>query len=242
MLNLPLQTDWHPTDPVEDFLLDNAWMNILGAVQHTPYFARYMRSSSPVALGGKQLPRIIAERFLILSSRLEHEIARPSLDEPGRQEQYKHVAGNSLLLLGTVLALSRTEPSSIIPPQIMLKLSSFLRRWKARHKGTFLGSVSARVHHFLSARLQRPRSLQALPEGDASVPASQADSGTEVVKPRKFGKPCSLPLCDVNENLRQCGRYLCFHELSLPRLADHPEFRCKTVRYVGFLCAVTPRL
>ncbi|KAJ7456942.1 hypothetical protein FB451DRAFT_598732 [Mycena latifolia] len=188
-LDLPFPADWDPNS-VDDFLLDNAWMNMLVAVQHTPYFTRYVRSSSPVADAGKHLPRVLAERFLTLSSRLEHEIARPTPGQPGRQERYKFIAAKSLLLLGTLLRLSRSEPRALLRPQTAARLSSFLRRWKTRHHGIFLGAVSGRLHYFLTARLQRDRLTQ--------PPTELAAKTTR--------RPCSLPSCPVRDNLQACGR------------------------------------
>ncbi|KAJ6578846.1 hypothetical protein DFH09DRAFT_1148480 [Mycena vulgaris] len=190
-LDLPSPADWDPNS-VDDFLLDNAWMHMLLAVSYTPYFSRYIRSSSPVAVAGKHLPRIVAERFLILSSRLEHEIAKPSPDEPGRQQRYTFLAITSLALLATLLRLSRSEPSVIIGPQTASRLSSFLRRWKTRHRGSFLGTVSNRVHYLLSAKPQQDR------------PPPAADP---VAKPaRKFLSLCSLPSCQVKGTFQACGR------------------------------------
>ncbi|KAJ7080004.1 hypothetical protein B0H15DRAFT_857664 [Mycena belliarum] len=189
-INLPFPADWDP-NAVEDFLLDNAWMNMLVAVQHTPYFNRYFRSSSPVADPGKRFPQVLAERFLTLAPRLEHEISRSSPGHPGRQERSKFVAAKSLLILGTLLRLSRLEPRVLLPRQLVARLSSFLRRWKTRHHGVFLGAISGRLHFFITARIPRP--------SPAPDPPSEPP-----VKPMR--KPCSLPSCPVRDNLQTCGR------------------------------------
>ncbi|KAJ7699379.1 hypothetical protein B0H17DRAFT_1049605 [Mycena rosella] len=229
-LALPFPADWDP-EVADDFLLDNAWTNMLVAVQHTPYFTRYVRSSAPAADAGKHLPRVLAERFLTLASRLEHEIARPS----PRQDRYKFVAAKSLLLLGTLLRLSRAEPRSVLGPQTAARLGSFLRRWKARHHGIFLGAVSGRLHYFLTTRLHRDRAPQLGPPpettggetsattatnamtGEASaMTATSATTGetstTTTATTAPLKRRCSFPSCPVRDNLQACGR-------------------CRTVRY-----------
>lgn len=47
-----------------DFLLNNSYMEMISAVSHTPYFAKFLRSRLPVAAGGKRLINTLAERVV----------------------------------------------------------------------------------------------------------------------------------------------------------------------------------
>ncbi|KAJ6560693.1 hypothetical protein B0H10DRAFT_2118877, partial [Mycena sp. CBHHK59/15] len=195
-LNLPVQTDCNPSDPssVMDFPLDNAWLKILVAVQHIPYFAKYLRSLHPSAVMGKQLPQVIAERLLSLSDRFEERIIGASGGHPGIEDHHMDIAIDAVQLLSTLLThFSRgSDMDSIIPPQTAARLLPFLAAWKTRHDGQFLGNVSERVYNYLSPSTQRN-------------PVWRAQSEA-VRRAWKNWLVCGLPTCQVETGLKACGK------------------------------------
>src|SRR5580698_665226 len=67
------------TDPelVVDFRCWNVYVEMMVQIQHTPYFAKYLRSSKPIAAKGKLLPRVLAERLLERAPRWDQLMLRP---------------------------------------------------------------------------------------------------------------------------------------------------------------------
>ncbi|KAJ7271039.1 hypothetical protein C8J57DRAFT_296185 [Mycena rebaudengoi] len=195
-LNLPVQTDWHPVDPTTklDLPLKNPWLSLLVSVQHTPYFAKYFRSSHPTATDGKQLPRIIAERLVSLSERLESRMTTPIPNQPGIQEYYGDIAANALQFLSTLLThfSHRSDIHTIIPPQTIAQLLPSVSKWRVRHRGQFLGDVSFRVQAYLSGMMQRDPELKSFSE--------------EARKTWKNWEVCGLPSCQIKKDLKACGK------------------------------------
>ncbi|KAJ6589004.1 hypothetical protein B0H19DRAFT_227597 [Mycena capillaripes] len=59
LLDLPTPTDATTPDEqqlVLDFPTSNPWHEILVCIQHIPYLAKYLRSTTPIAAPGKRLP------------------------------------------------------------------------------------------------------------------------------------------------------------------------------------------
>ncbi|KAJ7280249.1 hypothetical protein C8J57DRAFT_950589, partial [Mycena rebaudengoi] len=58
-----------PKELASDLSVNNPWHEMLVAVQHTPYFSKYLRTSSPIAASRKKLPRVLVERLTAVASR-----------------------------------------------------------------------------------------------------------------------------------------------------------------------------
>ncbi|KAJ7675435.1 hypothetical protein B0H17DRAFT_1207624 [Mycena rosella] len=77
LLDLPVPTDAMgeiEQAMVADFSSNNPWHEMLVRIQHIPYFAKYLRSSSLIAAAGKRLPQILADRLTNVSAKWEKDM------------------------------------------------------------------------------------------------------------------------------------------------------------------------
>jgi len=51
--------------------LYNAYLEMMVQIQHIPYFVKYLRSNTPLAIPGKRLPSVLAQRLLDLAPYLD---------------------------------------------------------------------------------------------------------------------------------------------------------------------------
>ena len=81
----PPSTSFPKTETNEDLTLHNAYLEMLVATQHTPYFAKYLRSSDPRATDNTRLAPVLASRLFALAPRWDQQIFNPPSD---RQPDY----------------------------------------------------------------------------------------------------------------------------------------------------------
>ena len=189
-----------PQEMAEDFKVNNTYIEMLGAISHTPYFAKYFRSQLPSAEGGKRLMRVLAQRLIELSPSWDRKMLHPPVDrEPG---YYESAAGTAIQLLSTLLAAFIKEPKEspiLLSREMKVALLPWLKKWEKRYLGReFLGRVCNRTRCQL--------------EGNAEVKKDAKD----VRKALKNWMICGKPGCESTSNLKACGRSVIF---SLPNLS-----------------------
>ncbi|KAJ6602381.1 hypothetical protein DFH09DRAFT_1124750 [Mycena vulgaris] len=192
LLHLPLPTDATFLDEremVADFVANNPWHEMLVRIQHIPYFAKYLRSSSPIAAAGKCLPQILAERLAHVSDRWEKKMTEIPRNEEKR-EYYKAAAGSAIQLLSTLCTHFVNEPdrSAVISHETQRQLVAVLTIWTRRYNGQFLGDVSLRMLVYMSE----------------VTTVDQAFN--KVRKLNKNWDVCGLPSCSVRKELKVCSR------------------------------------
>ncbi|KAJ7262726.1 hypothetical protein B0H12DRAFT_1104191 [Mycena haematopus] len=192
ILNLPIPTDEITTTDQQGMILDfsvhNSWHEMLVAVQHMPYLAKYLRSRKPIAAAGKQLPQLLADRLFDVSARWEKKMTAPARtsDAKERREYYVAAAGNAVQLLSTLCTHFINETSAVISDETQKKLLPVLTAWCRRYNGQFLGDVSIRMVGYMSK-------------------AANSDFN-KVRKLYKNWDVCGFPLCNVRKNLKVCGK------------------------------------
>ncbi|KAJ7902792.1 hypothetical protein B0H14DRAFT_2667701 [Mycena olivaceomarginata] len=192
LLNLPVPTDATNADERElllDFTAHNPWHEMLVALQHIPYLAKYLRSSSPIAAAGKRLPQVLADRLAGVSIRWENKMTTITHGEAPRQ-YYIAAAGNAVQLLSTLCThfINETDRDRVVSHETQQKLLPILTVWSHRYTGQFLGDVSLRMIAYMSK-------------------ATKLDE--EFNKVRKLYKNwdvCGLPSCSIRKNLKVCGK------------------------------------
>ncbi|KAF9043493.1 hypothetical protein BDZ89DRAFT_1199231 [Hymenopellis radicata] len=137
----PINNPAIPPGIVEDMILHNAYLSMLVAVQHVPYFLHYFRSTSPIAEPGKKLPSVIAERIISMAPKWDERMLNPKGDfsEP----QYHETLADAVQLLGTLCTIFRK--SKPLSSDIKSKLLPWMKKWGTRYRGTLLGTVCTRL-------------------------------------------------------------------------------------------------
>src|ERR1700734_482502 len=87
-------------DDIAWFKLFNPCSEMLVAIQHNAYFAKYMRSKKAFAANAKQLPRGVAERVAELGFAWEPKLRNSSAG--GLEENYKSTLASAVQLLSTL--------------------------------------------------------------------------------------------------------------------------------------------
>jgi hypothetical protein len=172
-------------DAVEDLQLYNAYFETLVAIQHTPYFAKYLRSTKAIAAGGKLLPQALAQRLVQLGPRWERQIINPPSDKP--DGYYSSAAGSTIQLLSTLCTafIKESDQNIVIPQETKNALIPLLRRWARRRD--FLGTVSTRVLDIL-------------------LSPSFCVGVNNVRRQLKNWNICGMPNCIIKTDLKACGR------------------------------------
>lgn len=183
-----------PQDMVEDFKLNNTYIEMIGATSHTPYFAKYFRSQLPSAEGGKQLMRVLGQRLVELGPSWDRKMLHPPM---GREQgYYESAAGTAIQLLSTLLAAFIKEPKEspiLLPKETKAALLPWLKKWEKRYLGKeFLGMVCNRTRSQL--------------EGNADMKKDAKD----VRKVLKNWMVCGKPGCESTSSLKACGRSVMF--------------------------------
>jgi len=186
-----------PQEMAEDFKVNNTYIEMLGAISHTPYFAKYFRSQLPSAEGGKRLMRVLAQRLVELSPSWDRKMLHPPVGrEPG---YYESAAGTAIQLLSTLLAAFIKEPKEspiLLSRETKVALLPWLKKWEKRYLGKeFLWRVCNRTRSQL--------------EGNAEMKKDAKD----VRKALKNWMVCGKPGCESTSSLKACGRSVMF---SLP--------------------------
>ncbi|KAJ7510297.1 hypothetical protein B0H11DRAFT_2269704 [Mycena galericulata] len=194
LLNLPVPTDATSAPQLEmkaDFFANNPWHEMLVQVQHIPYFAKYFRSSNPIAAPGKRLPQVLAERLAQVSERWERKLTAlarsPSDKEEG--EYYMAAAGSAIQLLGTLCTqfINEKDRTAVISRAIQQKLLPVLTLWGRRYSGQFLGDVSLRMVAYMSDAAPLDRDFN------------------RIRRMNKNWEVCGLPSCSVRKELKVCA-------------------------------------
>ncbi|KAF8147795.1 hypothetical protein K438DRAFT_459329 [Mycena galopus ATCC 62051] len=158
LLNLPTPTDSTTTSDQQGMLLDfsahNPWHEMLVAVQHIPYFAKYLRSRNPIAAAGKKLPQILAGRLFDVSARWEKKMTAPARTTNGeaQRQYYIAAAGNAVQLLSTLCThfVNKTGSDAVISHETQQKLLPILTVWHRRYNRQFLGSICRRMLDYMA--------------------------------------------------------------------------------------------
>ena len=190
----------------QDYKLNNPWFSTLVAIQHSPYFGKYLRSQKPIAVNNLRLTQIIAERLIVLAPRWDNEIRRPRSE---KQRHYVNCISNAVQVLSSLCASYTSKApvsESILSVDTKAKLLPFVQEWRddIQFKSTFLHDVSSRLCLQLSA------TKNSNPEFYRMI--------LKFKKRLKGWDRCGYPFCSANQekssNLKACGR-------------------CQTVRYVS---------
>jgi len=189
--------------------LNNAYLDMLVAVQHTPYFAKYMRSKKPIAAPGKQLPQAISERLVEVGPEFNKYMGNPALEEKfGRPPGYfESCTETAVQVLSTILTFFAKEPdpTATIREETKNALKALLKGWIKQAPGSFLANVSERVWLALDGN---PLFLR-----DAN----------KFRKQMKNWDVCGLPMCEAATGLKVCGRYVTY-VLSVIRILIFGKF------------------
>ena len=190
-LDLPALED-ETTDPefVMHYKLYNAYLEMLVQVQHTAYFAKYLRSNKPLAAPGKRLPSVLAQRLLELAPYLDNRMRTGISNRPA--DFYRSFTGSCIQLLSTLLTIFVKVPDldAVVPTATRQGLLVWLRRWSERYSSgdSFLGDVSSRTL------------AQLFPVVDMKILAKS------VRKQLKNMDTCALPSCAVNKDCKTCSK------------------------------------
>jgi len=181
---------------VEDFPLRNAWFEMLVAVQHSPYFSKYLRSTKPIAADGKLLASALAKRLVAVAPRWDMQMRNPPTNMA--PDYYTSAAGSAIQLLSLVTTTYLKEPDqdSVVPKATREQLVPWLSTWMKRYNNQFLGDVSKRVWISLSGNLS---------------PSIYGDSSMqkEYLRVRKLfnnALNCGVPGCENTKDLKACGK------------------------------------
>jgi hypothetical protein len=178
---------------------------MIGAISHTPYFAKYLRSQLPSAEGGKQIMRVLAQRLIELGPSWDHKMLHPPTGrEPG---YYESAAGTAIQLLSTLMAAFIKEPKEspiLLTKETKAALLPWLKKWEKRYIGKeFLGMVCNRT------RVQL--------EGNAEI----RKDAKEVRRALKNWMICGKPGCESTSSLKTCGRSVMSLFPNIPSMIYH---------------------
>jgi len=176
-------------DQVEELKLNNAYAEMMGAISHTPFFTKYLRSNKPVAAGGKLLIRTIAQRLVEVGPTWDRKMLHPPTDRP--EDYYGGIAATVIQLLSTVLAAFIKEPSNSpihVSTEVKAPLIALLRKWERRYRVKDLGCICNRARNQLQGQADLLRITQ------------------EMRRSLKNWAVCGLPGCESKANLKVCSR------------------------------------
>ncbi|KZP28043.1 hypothetical protein FIBSPDRAFT_1039751 [Athelia psychrophila] len=201
-----------PKIPTEDpkeiakFRLFSPCSEMLVQTQHNAYFAKYLRSKSPLAANGKRLPRIVAERIAELGTAWEPELRRPTSRDLA--EHYEGILASAVQLLCTLQTayIKELDQESVVPGELRRKLQPLLQGWSNRYRGTILGDASVRVL------------LNWSPESGDSWFRDYA----KTVRKHTLGwDVCGLSSCEVTTGLKACSKCHTVRYCSTPHQVMH---------------------
>lgn len=183
-----------PVGPVDAALgtqLNNAYFEMLVAVQHSPYFFKYFRSSKPIAAAGKELPEVLAKRIAALAPQWERLIIEEGTIHFDESDgHFASAAGSALQLLGSLLTTfyKELDQRAVVSNETRDALRPWLKRWGRLNPRGFLARVCERVWRIL---------------------AREPSFRQEVLGVRRLTKNwdvCGLPTCNSSVDLKACGR------------------------------------
>lgn len=190
-IEAPPLPDGIPQETVEEFKLNNCYLEFLSAISHTPYFSKYLRSRLPAAQPGKDLMKIIAQRLIDNAPTWDHKMINPPMDrEPG---YYEACAGTAIQLFSTLLAAFIKEPKESpirISAETEAELMPWLKKWEQRHRKEFLATVCNRARDLLDQK------------------KSIVQHAQSVRRALKNWNECGKPGCDSTTELKACSRWV----------------------------------
>lgn len=214
-LDLPVPNN-ESTEMVEELQLNNAYLEMLSAVQNTPYFSKYLRSQSLIAMGGKRLPQVIGQRLVALGPTWDGHLQNPPTNRI--PEYFALLTASVLRLFCNLLAafIKEEDQTQVISSRTSGQLRPMLRSWALRYPNTCLGEVSMRALGVLSGNPEYLRDVNRFVRRDV-----------------KNWKVCAMPKCKVSVDLKACGRCVVrFVVLISTDLDLEGLLRCQTVHYV----------
>ncbi|KAF9053017.1 hypothetical protein BJ165DRAFT_1444858 [Panaeolus papilionaceus] len=189
LLDPPALPDAVPPDFADDFKLNNCYIEILGTVSHTPYFAKFTRSKTETAEGGKKLIRTITQRLIEVAPAWDRKMLHTPIDR--EDGYYQSAAGTAIQLLSTLHAAFIKEPAGspiLLTPQLKKDVLVWLRKWESRHRSEFLGQVCMRTRSQIQGHAEMQK--------DARM----------IRRLLKNWEACGNPGCEKNDNLKACSR------------------------------------
>jgi hypothetical protein len=190
-INPPKITSKKPDD-VAQFKIFSPCSEMLVAIQHNAYFAKYLRSKSTVAANGKQLPRVVAERVAELGFSWDPVLRNPTAGGLV-VEHYKSILASAVQLLSTLCTsfVKEDDQETVVPKVLRDKLKPLMKTWAQKYQREILGDVSLRVWAAWS------------PELDGGWLSEQVK---KVRKRTLNWEECGLPGCGVKTGLKACGK------------------------------------
>jgi hypothetical protein len=175
-------------DIAQELRLNNAYFEMLVAIQHSPYFMKYMRSDRQSAAGGKMLTQALGERLLELAPYIDMLIRHPPTDRP--DGYFVDLLGNVIQLLSSLLTIfiKESDRATILSQETKDGLKPWILSWLRRFPREFLAEPCRRT---LLAFNQDRRFME-----DARA----------VRRTWKNWNQCGFPSCTSTENLKACGR------------------------------------
>jgi hypothetical protein len=132
---------------MEEFQLNDAYLEMLVAVQHSSYFYKCLRTQSlTAALGGNILVQAIGQRLVALGPTWNGRMLNSPLNRP--PDYIVDLAANVLRLFSTLLATFVKELDQATA--ISLETKTRLQPWLRQYPTTLLGDASMRSLDMLS--------------------------------------------------------------------------------------------
>jgi len=173
----------------EDLKVNNAYLEMMAAMSHSPYFTKFLRSQQPASQGGKQLLRVLASRLIEIAPGWDRRMQNPpSNHDPG---YYESAAGTAVQMISTLLAAFVKEPENspiLLAGEDKNSLLVWLNQWERRYRNEFLGRVCNR------AKIQLERH------------SAMMTDAQQIRRMLKNWNVCGKPDCNVTSNLKVCGR------------------------------------
>jgi len=143
-LDPPVPTD-ETLDIAEELKLNNAYFEMLVAIQHSPYFTKYMRSQKPIAANGKKLTQALGERLLELAPTIDRQIRNPPSNRP--DGYFLGFIGNVIQLLSTLLTIfvKASDQTTVLSQETKDGLKPWISAWLRRYPREFLAEPCKRT-------------------------------------------------------------------------------------------------
>ncbi|KIY72675.1 hypothetical protein CYLTODRAFT_486138 [Cylindrobasidium torrendii FP15055 ss-10] len=179
----PVKVPGMDADRRQDMRLHNAYLDMLVAVQHVPYFIHYFRSDKPTAEPGKRLPIVLADRIVSVAQPWHEWILHPTDDFS--RPQYQETLADAIQLLGTLVTIFRKK--DLLPDGTKDALLPWLKKWANMFNGNLLGTVSSRL-----VQIFKDPEFRLEMKGMRSM--------------LKNWNTCEYPGCHKKEDLKTCSR------------------------------------
>lgn len=188
-INPPTITSHNPED-IAKFKIFSPCSEVLVHIQDNAYFSKYLRSKKPLAVNGKQLPLVVAERIAELGFAWEPELRSPSLRE--LEEHYISILSSAVQLLSTLCTsfVKEGDQESVVPNALRERLKPLLMTWARRYRNQFFGDVTMRV----------------LAAWNPKIDPTFRDDAKKFRKLILGWDQCGLPGCMLKTGLKACSK------------------------------------